>query len=147
MAGAALGQRYTVLTIEDLAQGLRELPGWSVHGGKLEREVRAGDPWPLLEQVHRAEDELDHHSLVVLTGGAVLFQVWTHVRPGLTRADLLLAGRIEDALRSSGEGSAGQVAAQHAVAGVRRVAVVGLEADVDDRVLGHPDARRHVEPP
>ena len=102
MAGAALGQRYAVLTVEELAQGLRELPDWSLEGGRLVREVRTGDPWPLLERVHRVEDELDHHSLVVLTGGAVVFRVWTHVRPGLTRADLLLAAGIEDALACSG---------------------------------------------
>ena len=95
MAMTTSAQRYATLTVDALAEALRALPGWSVAGAHLVRTVAAGDPWRLLEQVQRIEDELDHHSEVVLDAGAVTFHVWTHVRPGLTAADVLLAQRIE----------------------------------------------------
>jgi pterin-4a-carbinolamine dehydratase len=90
-------QRYATLSVEALADAMRELPGWSLDSGHLVRAVRAADPWRLLERVNAAEERLDHHSLVTLDCGQVVFSVWTHVRPSLTVADVELAHSIDEA--------------------------------------------------
>ena len=95
--GATAAQRYATLTAEALGDALRELPGWSLDSGHLVRAVRAADPWRLLERVNAVEERLDHHSLVTLDRGQVVFSVWTHVRPGLTTVDVELAHSIEEA--------------------------------------------------
>jgi pterin-4a-carbinolamine dehydratase len=92
-----VGRRYASLTPQALDDALRALPGWSLHAGHLVRAVHAADPWGLLERVSRAEARLDHHSVVTLDRGAVVFSVWTHVRPTLTAADVELARSIDEA--------------------------------------------------
>jgi 4a-hydroxytetrahydrobiopterin dehydratase len=89
--------RYASLTPQALDDALRGLPGWSLDAGHLVKAVRAADPWGLLERVSRAEARLDHHSVVTLDRGAVVFSVWTHVRPTLTAADVELARSIDEA--------------------------------------------------
>ena len=97
--GTTAAQRYATLTAEALGEALRELPGWSLDHGHLVRAVRATDPWGLLERVHAVEERLDHHSVVALDRGEVVFSVWTHVRPSLTRADVELAHSIDEVAR------------------------------------------------
>lgn len=97
MGTGTTAQRYATLTVEALADALRGLPGWSLDHGHLVRAVSAADPWRLLQRVHEAEEQLDHHSLVTLDAGQVVFSVWTHVRSGLTAADVELAHRIDQA--------------------------------------------------
>ena len=94
-------QRYATLTDDALAEALRALPGWSVDAGHLVRAVHPADPWTLLERVHEVEERLDHHSLVTLDHGEVVFSVWTHVRPHLTAADVELARSIDEAAREA----------------------------------------------
>ena len=94
--GATTAQRYAGLTVEGLADALRGLPGWTLDSGHLVRAVRAADPWRLLERVRAVEERLDHHSLVTLDCGQVVFSVWTHVRPDLTVADVELAHSIDE---------------------------------------------------
>lgn len=89
--------RYATLTTDGLADALRALPGWSVDHGHLVKAVRAADPWRLLERVQAVEERLDHHSVVTLDRGQVVFSVWTHVRPSLTAADVELARSIDEA--------------------------------------------------
>jgi 4a-hydroxytetrahydrobiopterin dehydratase len=90
-------QRYTSLTAQSLDDALHELPGWSLDAGHLVRAVPSDDPWGLLERVRAVEERLDHHSLVTLDRGRVVFSVWTHVRPTLTLADVELAHSIDEA--------------------------------------------------
>ena len=101
MAGSTAAQRYATLTVEGLADALRGLPGWVVEQGHLVRRVRVRDPWRLLERVSQVESELDHHSVVALDRGELVFSVWTHVRPGLTAVDVELAHRIDEVAGSS----------------------------------------------
>jgi 4a-hydroxytetrahydrobiopterin dehydratase len=101
MGGATLGdggtaQRYATLSVEALTDALRSLPGWALEQGHLVRRVAARDPWRLLERVSQVELELDHHSVVALDRGELVFTVWTHVRPGLTTVDVELAHRIDE---------------------------------------------------
>ena len=95
---AGTRRRYDVLSAEDLAQGLRTLPQWRCEDGRLLRTTSPADLWALLEAVCAVERELDHHTVATLDDGAVTFALWTHVRDGLTPADLELAHRIEDLL-------------------------------------------------
>jgi pterin-4a-carbinolamine dehydratase len=84
MGSSTAAQRYATLTVEALADALRSLPGWTLEQGHLVRRVAVRDPWRLLERVSQVELELDHHSVVALDRGQLVFSVWTHVRPGLT---------------------------------------------------------------
>ena len=92
----ATRERYATLTDEALTEALRDLPGWRLDCGHLVRAVPAVDPWSLLERVHEVETELDHHSVVALDRGRLVFSVWTHVRPALTQVDVDLAHRIDE---------------------------------------------------
>ena len=103
---AARALRYTPLTVEAVAAGLRELPGWRCDGSRLMRTVRPRDLWALLEQVVEVEEELDHHAEVTLDRGTVTFTLWTHVRDAVTAADLELAQRIDRLAASLGVSSA-----------------------------------------
>ena len=89
-------QRYATLTIDALADALRTLPRWGLEQGHLVRRLAVPDPWGLLERVSQVELELDHHSVVALDHGELVFTVWTHVRPGLTSVDVELAHRIDE---------------------------------------------------
>ena len=91
-------RRYAVLPLEDVAQALRGLPQWRCESGRLLRTASPPDVWALLEAVCAVEQELDHHAVATLDRGTVTFAVWTHVRDGLTAADLELARRIEQLL-------------------------------------------------
>ncbi len=99
MAGSTSAQRYATLTVEALADALRSLPGWVVEQGHLVRRMPVRDPWRLLARVAQVELELDHHSVVALDHGELVFSVWTHVRPGLTAVDVELAHRIDEVAR------------------------------------------------
>jgi 4a-hydroxytetrahydrobiopterin dehydratase len=101
MGRSTSAQRYATLTVEALADALRGLPGWAVEQGHLVRRVAVHDPWRLLERVSQVELELDHHSVVALDRGQVVFSVWTHVRPGLTTVDVELAHRIDEVAESA----------------------------------------------
>ena len=92
---ATRAARYAPLTVEALAAGLRELPGWRCDGSRLVRTLRTVDVWNLLERVVDVEEELDHHADVTLENGCVTFTLWTHVRDAVTAADLELAQRLE----------------------------------------------------
>ena len=100
MSSSRSVQRYATLTVEALADALRGLPGWADEQGHLVRRVAVRDPWGLLERVSQVELELDHHSVVALERGEVVFSVWTHVRPALTAVDVELAHRIDEVARS-----------------------------------------------
>jgi 4a-hydroxytetrahydrobiopterin dehydratase len=97
VGNSSTAQRYATLTVEALADALRTLPGWALEQGHLVRRLAVRDPWRLLERVSQVELELDHHSVVALDHGEVVFSVWTHVRPGLTPVDVELAHRIDEA--------------------------------------------------
>ena len=101
MGDSSTAQRYATLTVDALADALRSLPGWALEQGHLVRRVAVRDPGRLLERVSQVELELDHHSVVALDRGELVFSVWTHVRPGLTAVDVELAHRIDEAAGSS----------------------------------------------
>jgi pterin-4a-carbinolamine dehydratase len=91
---ATVTARYDPLTPEQVSGALSVLPAWRCDGNRLVRTVTPHDVWSLLTAV-ALEDELDHHTVVDLDGGVVVFTVWTHVRDAVTMADLELADRLE----------------------------------------------------
>lgn len=93
---------YSVLSAEDLAAALAELPGWHGDTRRIARTVAPSDLWDLLERVAAAEADLDHHTVVDLDAGTVTFAVWTHARDAVTVADLELARRINDVIGQVG---------------------------------------------
>jgi len=86
--------RYEVLSDDELARALADLPGWHGDTSRITRTVAPQDLWALLERVAAAEAELDHHTVVDLDRGTVTFTLWTHVRDAVTAADVALARRI-----------------------------------------------------
>lgn len=91
-------QRYAPVPADQLEASLRDLDGWRGDTRRLERTVRPQDLWGLLERVAEVEAALDHHAVVELDRGAVTFELWTHVRGGVTTADLELARRLDTVL-------------------------------------------------
>jgi pterin-4a-carbinolamine dehydratase len=87
--------RYDPLTPAQLEGALAALPQWRCDGSRLIRRMVPGDLWGLLADVVALEEELDHHTVVDLDDGTVVFTVWTHVRGAVTMADVELADRLE----------------------------------------------------
>ena len=90
--------RYEVLSDDELARALADLPGWHGDASRITRTVAPQDLWALLERVAAAEAQLDHHTVVDLDRGTVTFTLWTHVRDAVTVADVALARRINAAV-------------------------------------------------
>jgi 4a-hydroxytetrahydrobiopterin dehydratase len=98
MTTLGMQRPYEVLSEEELAAALADLPGWHGDTRRIARTVVPDDLWDLLERVAAAEADLDHHTVVDLDAGTVTFAVWTHVRDAVTAADLELARRISRVL-------------------------------------------------
>ncbi|WKX73272.1 4a-hydroxytetrahydrobiopterin dehydratase [Streptomyces sp. XD-27] len=89
------------LTDEEIEGRLRDLPGWSEQEDRLTRRyafdghlAAAG----LVGQIARIQDELDHHSDVLLGYDTVTVSVNTHSVGGkITELDFTLAHRVEEA--------------------------------------------------
>jgi 4a-hydroxytetrahydrobiopterin dehydratase len=88
-------------TIDD---ALSALPGWRHDDGKLVKraQVPLDSQDALVDTVARVADELDHHPDVSRDGDTVVFRLWTHSAGGVTRKDVDLASRIDQALSGAG---------------------------------------------
>lgn len=86
-----------LLTSEDLAAQLRDLPGWELEDGRLVRTVQRADFAAALDLVVRVGEEaesMNHHPDVDLRYDRVRLALWTHVAGGVTQYDVELAHRI-----------------------------------------------------
>lgn len=87
------------LTADEVAVLAREVPGWEVAGGEqLRRVFRFPDFVTALGFVNLAAavaEKMGHHPDILLAWGKAEFTVWTHAVGGLTRADFVLAARID----------------------------------------------------
>jgi pterin-4a-carbinolamine dehydratase len=88
------------LTAADLAGLLPRLPGWRGNTRRLSRTVAlsAARQEPVLDAIHRAEAELDHHAQVRPGPDDLTLTLWTHSRDAVTDRDVRLAERISDIL-------------------------------------------------
>jgi 4a-hydroxytetrahydrobiopterin dehydratase len=88
------------LSQKEIEDRLGELPGWSLDGGKLTRSYRLGSHFAatgLVVHIARTQDELDHHSDLMLGYHTVTLSVHTHSAGGaLTALDFELARRVQE---------------------------------------------------
>jgi 4a-hydroxytetrahydrobiopterin dehydratase len=94
-----------LLTPDDLAAALRELPGWELREGKLRRALVFADfaeAFAFMTRVALAAEQLDHHPDWSNVWNRVAITLWTHDAGGITQRDIALAKKIEAATRSGG---------------------------------------------
>jgi 4a-hydroxytetrahydrobiopterin dehydratase len=89
-----------LLTPAELAAALRELPGWELREGKLQRALTFADfaeAFAFMTRVALAAEKLDHHPDWSNVWNRVAIALWTHDAGGITRRDVELAKKIEAA--------------------------------------------------
>jgi 4a-hydroxytetrahydrobiopterin dehydratase len=88
----------TVLTAEQLAAALAELPSWDGDTGGISRSVTAPsfiDGIRLVDEVAVAAEAADHHPDIDIRWRTVTFRLATHSAGGVTENDLSLARTID----------------------------------------------------
>ena len=86
------------LTDQEIAQGLKELKGWTRSGDAIVKTYefkQFKDGIRFVDQVAEAADAADHHPDIDIRYTKVTMSLSTHSAGGLTRKDLALAARIE----------------------------------------------------
>lgn len=87
-----------LLSDNEIATGLRELPDWTRTGTSISRTVEAPSFLAGIDLVRRVADSaerVDHHPDIDIRWRRVTFTLSTHSEGGLTRKDLALAGQID----------------------------------------------------
>jgi 4a-hydroxytetrahydrobiopterin dehydratase len=87
----------TVLSAEQLAAALGELPGWAGNPDEISRAVTAPtflDGIRLVDAVAAAAEAADHHPDIDIRWRTVTFRLATHSAGGVTDADLSMARSI-----------------------------------------------------
>ena len=89
-----------LLTPEAIEAALRELPGWELREGKLQRALVFPDfatAFAFMTRVALEAEKLDHHPDWSNAWNRVAISLWTHDAGGITQRDLALARKIEAA--------------------------------------------------
>lgn len=100
-AGAAChdgDMKRDLLSPDELAAALPEIPEWRVADGRLRRTVECATFPEAIELVRRVADiaeELDHHPDIDIRWRTVHLALWTHDRGGVTEFDVEEARRID----------------------------------------------------
>jgi 4a-hydroxytetrahydrobiopterin dehydratase len=95
------------LSDTEVSQRLTALPGWSVKGGKLHRELTFADftqAFAFMGDVAREAEALDHHPEWFNVYNRVVIDLTTHDASGITTLDFELARRAEDLAARRAEG-------------------------------------------
>ncbi len=91
-----------LLTDDELASELKDLPDWTRSGDTISRTIEAAS-FPagidLVARVGAAAEEADHHPDIDIRWRKVTFALSTHSEGGLTRLDVELARRIDQLAR------------------------------------------------
>ena len=94
-----MSNKETVCTEAQIAERLRELPGWYFEDGWI-RRVYKTDGWPttlmLVNAIGYCSEAAYHHPDLAVTWGRVIVKLSTHSAGGITEKDFALARRIED---------------------------------------------------
>lgn len=88
------------LTDAQIQEKLNELPGWTVEGGKLHRELKFGnfvEAWGFMSQVALAAEKMDHHPDWSNAFNTVVIDLMSHDVGALTERDFKLASQINAA--------------------------------------------------
>ena len=88
----------TLLTEDQIAAELGQLPEWSREGDAITRTVRCASfraAIALVERVADAAETADHHPDIFIRWRRVTFTLSTHASGGLTAKDIAMAGQID----------------------------------------------------
>jgi len=91
--------RPTKLAAAEITARLSALPGWSITGGKLHRELIFADfaqTFAFMGDVAREAEALQHHPEWFNVYNRVVIDLTTHDAGGITTLDFELARRAED---------------------------------------------------
>jgi len=91
--------RPSKLSETEVASRLAAVPGWSVKGGKLHRELAFADfaqAFAFMTDVAREAEALQHHPEWFNVYNRVVIDLTTHDAGGITTLDFELARRAED---------------------------------------------------
>jgi pterin-4a-carbinolamine dehydratase/uncharacterized protein (DUF2267 family) len=93
---SAPAARAAELTADDITALLQRLPGWRGNTRRLTRTVPfpPGTDTAAIEEIHRVEAELDHHTQLKRGPEDLTLTLWTHSRDAVTELDVQLAERI-----------------------------------------------------
>jgi 4a-hydroxytetrahydrobiopterin dehydratase len=100
-----LGDARAKLSAAEIEAGLREVPGWTLAGGALRRELRFADfaeAFGFMARVALIAESMNHHPEWSNVYDRVTIGLSTHDAGGITRTDFELAGRIEAAIATRG---------------------------------------------
>ncbi|MEU0101270.1 4a-hydroxytetrahydrobiopterin dehydratase [Streptomyces sp. NPDC006267] len=94
------------LSPAEIDRRLESLPGWALEGDRISRTFRLPSHFAaaaLTVHIARIQDELNHHSDLMLGYNAVALSVQTHDAGGrVTEKDLALAARVSSAAAAHG---------------------------------------------
>jgi 4a-hydroxytetrahydrobiopterin dehydratase len=91
----------TKLSISEIEEGLKALPGWSLQDGKLTKQFELSsfpDLVSFVVKIGFVSEAADHHPEMLINYRRLSFMLSTHSRGGVTEKDLELAKQIEAAL-------------------------------------------------
>ena len=92
--------RPTKLAAADVTARLSALPGWSITGGKLHRELTFADftaAWGFMSRVALVAERMGHHPEWCNVYNRVVVDLSTHDAGGVTALDFELAAAIDAA--------------------------------------------------
>jgi len=87
-----------ILTEEQIAAALAELPGWQQDDGRLRRIREFPDFAAAMRFVHRIADLAEarnHHPDIHVHAHTVTLTLWSHDRGGITERDIAFARAVE----------------------------------------------------
>jgi 4a-hydroxytetrahydrobiopterin dehydratase len=87
-----------VLTDDEIANALRDLPQWSVSDGKLHRELKFGDfveAFGFMTKVAIVAEKHDHHPEWFNVYNKVVLDLSTHDVGGISPLDVELAKQVD----------------------------------------------------
>lgn len=88
----------TKLSQAEIAERLKNLPGWRSEGSAIVRDYQT-DGWPttlmLVNAIGFFCEAADHHPDLAVSWGKVQVKLWTHSAGGVTASDMELAQIIE----------------------------------------------------
>src|SRR5881397_3487011 len=99
--GGPMSEKEPTYSDAQIADRLRELPGWYYEDGWI-RRVYKTDGWPttlmLVNAIGYCAEAAYHHPDLAVTWGRVIVKLSTHSAGGITDKDFALARQIEDAV-------------------------------------------------
>lgn len=96
-----MGEEDVILSPEQLAEALCDLPGWEVRDGWLRRKYRTPG-WShtlmLTNAIGYLAEAANHHPDLELGYAQVVFKIQTHRVQAITQSDVALAKKVQEAV-------------------------------------------------